>query len=359
MDTKTDLPNLPGRLGSPDMDLRSDPRSDPRMLAALAPLGLDVHPEDPGVTSETPIEALLEYCAAAEVGFAALGPMLTEATPPVEGVVRRTEVIKGIDDNDINLYIHQPVDMDGPLPCVVHTHGGGMVILQASDVGYVRWRDELAATGLVVVGVEFRNGGGALGPHPFPAGLNDCAAGVQWVNENRNDLGISKIVISGESGGGNLALATTLKAKQQGWVSVIDGVYAQCPYIFGGYAEKDPALPSLYENDDYFLNVTNMGALARVYDPSGENATNPLAWPYHADVAELTGLPPHVISVNELDPLRDEGLAYYRKLGLAGVPSVSRTVNGTCHAGDCLALDAMPDVYRATQRDINGFANSL
>lgn len=329
------------------------------MLAAFAPLGLDVHPEDAGVGIDTPIEALLEYCHAAEVGFAALGPALTSGTPEVEGVARRTEVIKGIDGNDINLYIHQPADMDSPLPCVVHTHGGGMVILQAADVGYVRWRDELAATGLVVVGVEFRNGGGALGPNPFPAGLNDCASGVQWVNENRDELGISKIVISGESGGGNLALATTLKAKQQGWVSVIDGVYAQCPYISGLYAEKDPSLPSLYENDDYFLNCGMMGALVKVYDPTGENATNPLAWPYHAAVSDLEGLPPHVISVNELDPLRDEGLAYYRKLGLAGVPVVSRTVNGTCHAGDCLALDAMPDVYRATLRDINGFANSL
>ena len=57
-----------------------------------------------------------------------------------------------------------------------------------------------------------------------------------------------------------------------------------------------------------------MGPLAKIYDPSGANATNPLAWPYHATVEDLEGLPPHVVSVNELDPLRDEGLAYFRKL---------------------------------------------
>ena len=114
------------------------------------------------------------------------------------------------------------------------------------------------------------------------------------------------------------------------------------------------------ENNDYFLNVEHqMAALTHPYDPDGANATNPLAWPYHAASSDLEGLPPFVISVNELDPLRDEGLVFYRKLVDAGVSAVARTVNGTCHAGDCLFLDAMPDVYRATIRDIKGFADSL
>ena len=49
------------------------------------------------------------------------------------------------------------------------------------------------------------------------------------------------------------------------------------------------------------------------------------------DSAEL---PPHTISVNELDPLRDEGLIYARRLAVAGVPTVSRTVNGTSFDAD-------------------------
>lgn len=329
------------------------------MIAAMATLEMDVAPPPTPVTASSSIEEILDYCVEAELGFGHLGPALTAESQPVEGVTSYTEVIQGVDENDINLYIHKPDNASGPLPCIVHTHGGGMVMLQASNPGYQRWRDELAATGLIVVGVEFRNGSGVLGNHPFPAGLNDCTSATQWAIANRDALGISKVLISGESGGGNLCIATALKAKQDGWIDQIAGIYAQCPYISNGYADPPPQLASMVENNDYFLNVANMGALARAYDPDGVNATNPLAWPYHAQPADLAGLPPHVVSVNELDPLRDEGLAYFHKLLAAGVSAASRTVNGTCHARDCLFLDAMPDVYRTTIRDIKSFAESV
>ena len=125
------------------------------------------------------------------------------------------------------------------------------------------------------------------------------------------------------------------------------------------WAEKSTALPSLFENDDYFLNVSSMGALAKVYDPEGAHSNDPLCWPYLATSADLSGLPPHVISVNELDPLRDEGLAFFHKLLKAGVPAVGRTLNGTCHAGDCLLRGALPDVYLSTIRSIKTFADNL
>jgi acetyl esterase/lipase len=234
-----------------------------------------------------------------------------------------------------------------------------MVMLEAAGPVYGRLRDELAAAGLVVVGVEFRNGGGKQGPHPFPAGLNDCASALAWMAANKASLGVSKLVVSGESGGGNLTLATVLKAKRDGRLDTIDGAYAMCPYISGAYASPPAELASLFENDQYFLEVSMMGSLARAYDPAGQHATDPLAWPLQATADDLAGLPPHVISVNQLDPLRDEGLAYYRKLVGAGVPTVCRTVNGTCHAGDLLFRAAMPDVFAATIRDVHGFCASL
>jgi acetyl esterase/lipase len=234
-----------------------------------------------------------------------------------------------------------------------------MAILEASGAGYTRWRDELAATGMVVVGVEFRNAAGTRGSYPFPAGLNDCMSGLQWTFANKAALGISKVVVSGESGGGNLSLAVGLRAKKEGKLQQIDGVYAMCPYISNAWASRSPEFPSLHENDGYFLGCDLGAVIAVAYDPRHDNDQNPLCWPSFAQVQDLQGLPPHVISVNELDLLRDEGLAYYRKLVAAGISVYSRTVNGTCHGGDMLFRKRMPEVSAATIRDIKGFADSL
>ena len=66
-----------------------------------------------------------------------------------------------------------------------------------------------------------------------------------------------------------------------------------------------------------------------------------------------------MISVNELDPLRDQGLAFYRKLLAAGVSAQGRTVAGTPHAGDVMIPEATPELYRATADALRDFARSL
>ena len=350
---------LPGRLGDADLTLGTDPRADPRMVATLEPLGLVGRAEPVPLDPNSSIEEILALADAGEPGFEMLFDALFAELAPVDGVESRTEVISGVDGNEISLYIHSPSGAGGPRPGILHIHGGGMVILSAEGASYQRWRNEMAALGMVVVGVEFRNAAGALGPHPFPAGLNDCASALDWMHAHRDELGVSKIVVSGESGGGNLTLATTLKASQEGRLGMIDGVYAQCPYISGAYASPPPELPSLHENDGYFLASDVMGYFVEAYDPGAANLKNPLAWPWYAEVDDLVGMPPHVISVNELDPLRDEGLDYYRKLARAGVRVNSRTVNGTCHAGDLLLPGAMPEVYAASARDLATFAHAL
>ncbi len=351
-------PHLPGRLGNPNETLETDGRAHPKIIEAVAAVG-GFGEGIPQIGPNASYEECLAYCLSFEQVSAQKDPELLANLPVLESVSTTSEVIPGPDGYDIHLYIHKPKQSDGPIPCIVHTHGGGMVLMGATDPMFIRFRDSLAATGMVVVGVEFRNGGGRLGNHPYPAGLNDCSAAAQWVFANKEQLGISSVVISGESGGGNLAIATTLKAKHDGWVDQIDGVYAMCPYISGAYANPPAELLSLYENDGYMMDCAMMATLVKVYDPTGDNSTNPLAWPYHAKISELEGLPPHVISVNELDPLRDEGLVYYRKLLAAGVPAVGRTVHGTPHAGDQSFPDVTPEIYDDTVRSICGFANSL
>lgn len=92
---------------------------------------------------------------------------------------------------------------------------------------------------------------------------------------------------------------------------------------------------------------------------SGADEVAPFLVPFHATVDELAGLPPHLISVNELDPLRDEGVAYYHKLKRAGVTASLRTVSGACHGADLFFRAHMPDAYQATITSIHDFAASL
>jgi acetyl esterase len=99
--------------------------------------------------------------------------------------------------------------------------------------------------------------------------------------------------------------------------------------------------------------------MGSIYDPTGVHARDATAFAGMAPDEELAGLPPHVISVNELDPLRDEGLHYYRRLVRAGVPAVGRMVVGTCHGGDLLLPGVLPEVFDASMRDVSGFVKSL
>lgn len=347
--------HLPGRLGDPTMTLLTDPRMDPRVASAIAAVG-DIGDAIEPLHSDASYEACVDYGTKLEALMSMPYPEMHAAMPDYSDVEQTTEVIEGVDGNEITLYIHRPSNHEGALPCIFHTHGGGMVILTAGDPNYVRWRNDLAQSGLVVVGVEFRNGSGVLGNHPFPAGLNDCDAALQWTDQNRQRLGISAIIMSGESGGGNLALATTLAAKRGGRIDSIQGVYALCPYISGAYADPPENLLSLKENDGYTLDGPMMSALVKAYDPELANAKNPLAWPYHATEEDLTGLPPHIISVNELDPLRDEGLVFFRKLLSAGNSATARVVPATNHAGDMSFPDIAPEPYQETLGSLRTFA---
>ena len=347
-----------GRLANPDCSLGTDPRSDPRMIKALAPFGMDVLSAELPVTVDSSLDDRLAFTAEIEEMMGTVFESFAQGMPIVEGVTTTTVTIPGGDGQDLTLYVSRP-DTAVALPCIVHLHGGGMAMLSAADTGMMHGCEFLAATGLVVVGVEFRNSGGKLGVHPYPAGLNDCAAAVRWVFANRERLGITHLIVSGESGGGNLTLAVTHKAKREGWLHEIAGAYAQCPYISNRWLEQPDEFASMRENDGYFISCEQLAVMASIYDPEYAHSDDPTCWPGVATDEDLSGMPPHVISLNELDPLRDEGLDYYRRLARAGVAVTCRVVAGTCHGGDMLLAGAMPDVFAASLRDVSGFAKWL
>ena len=186
---------------------------------------------------------------------------------------------------------------------------------------YRVWARVLAAQGVAVAMVDFRN---CVTPssvpevEPFPAGLNDCVSGLKWIVSQAEQLGVDagRVVIAGESGGGNLTLATGMQLLRDGDIGLVSGLYALCPYIAGRWPQD--RFPSSVENEGILLNLHhNRGAVA--YGVEHFEAENPLAWPSFATVDDVAGLPRTFISVNEADPLRDEGVDFYRLLLDAGV----------------------------------------
>lgn len=214
----------------------------------------------------------------------------------------------------------------------------------------------IAGKGVAVAMVEFRN---SIRPSstpevaPYPAGLNDCVSGLRWISANATHLNIdpARIVVAGESGGGNLALATDMKLKREGVIGLVKGLYALCPYIAGQWPLPDN--PSSVENNGILIERhSNRGAMS--YGIEAFRARDPLAWPAFASDEDVRGLPPTVILVNECDPLRDEGGHFYRHLARNGLAARCRQSMGTTHGAESMAL-ACPDISNDAARDIAAF----
>ena len=95
--------------------------------------------------------------------------------------------------------------------------------------------------------------------------------------------------------------------------------------------------PSSIENNGILIDLyNNCGAMG--YGIEELEARNPLAWPGFATIKDVRELPESVISVNECDPLRDEGINFYRLLLAAGVPAQCRQVMGKIHATEIFRL---------------------
>lgn len=337
--------------------IMSDPRLDPRIKAMMGGMA-EMEAGDAESREALLAEVSSEEAVARREAMAIFMDMVdNEEVAPSTGLEVSTRTFTSAPDgNEIKIQFIRPEGSE-VVPCVYYIHGGGMQAMSCFDGMYRAWGRMIAAQGVAVAMVDFRNclvASSAPQVEPFPAGLNDCVSGVKWVHGNAAELGIdpNHLIVAGESGGGNLTLATGLKLKQDGDQQLIRGLYALCPYIAGHWPQD--RFPSSIENNGILLNLhDNRGRLA--YGIDAFEAENPLAWPSFASEADVAGLVPTVISVNECDPLRDEGIEFYRLLLRAGVPARCRQVMGTSHGVEIFVI-ACPDVSRETAGSIAQFA---
>ena len=319
--------------------IKNDPRIDKRIRAVFGEVDFNSVTTTNATTRE---EILAEQETEEAIQGKAVMEMINNSphykeVVTDEGLVTYTkEFTSSPDGNNIKIQYIRP-DTDEKLPCVYYIHGGGMMVSSCFDELYAAWGRCMARQGVAVAMVDFRNAMWASSAPeiaPFPAGLNDCVSGLKWIHTNAEELNIDneQIIIAGESGGGNLTIATGLKLKQDGDIGLIKGLYALCPYIAGHWPL--PENPSSEENEGILLSLHteqefSQGAL--IYGIDAYKNKDPLAWPSFATADDVKGLPKTYIIVNECDPLRDEGVNFYRLLREADVDAQCRQVMGSVH----------------------------
>ena len=336
--------------------ITDDPRIDPRLKAHFGQFSA---PAQPNVSSREELVARMNTPEALELAEQIRQVMDSpelETIAPSGGLTISTETFSSAPDgNEIQIQLITP-QSDEPLPCVYEIHGGGMQSGSCYDPITTAFGRMIAAHGVAVAQVDFRN---SLVPSstpeiaPYPAGLNDCVSGLHWVIDNAETLGIDagRMIVAGASGGGNLTLAVGLRLVRDGDAGIIQGLFAMCPYIAGSWPRDD--LPSSVENNGILLDLHD-NTHAHAYGIEAFEAEDPCAWPLFATEEDVQGFPETIISVNECDPLRDEGIEFYRLLLRAGQSARCHQVMGTIHGGDVFVTPC-PDVSRATALAIASF----
>ena len=195
------------------------------------------------------------------------------------------------------------------LPVLIYFHGGGWVTgsIKSHDV---LCREIAARSGVAVVSVDYR-----LAPEdPFPAAIDDAEAATLWMSEHAESLGLdaSRLAVGGDSAGGNLAAAVTLRVRgrlrRPPAFQLLIYPITDCNLNTGSYLDNA---------EGYLLTRPAMAWYWDQYLPDLEKRLDPDASPLRA--LDLSGLPAALVLTAGFDPLSDEAAAYAKRLEDAGV----------------------------------------
>jgi acetyl esterase len=234
---------------------------------------------------------------------------------------------------ELALRIYSPAQRSGLLPALLYLHGGAFVMgdLAAVHNGAQALADRV---NVVVVSVDYR-----LAPeHPYPAGLNDGYAALEWVSKQAAELGVDpeRIGVLGEGAGGGLAAGLALLTLAR-----------RGPRLIAQLLDA----PTL----DDRLQTHSMRTFTET--PGWPGADSPLSWRYYlgegsepgspdislyaaparAKAEDMFGLPQAWLALYALDPTRDEGFEYAYKLLEAGISTDVNVYASACHLAHAVA----------------------
>ena len=250
------------------------------------------------------------------------GRVVTNPEPPELKSVKPLEIPSPSGAIPARIYTPKKLrQANGLSPCLVFFHGGGWVIgdIDSHDVVCRKLADEGE---LIVISVDYR-----LAPeHKFPAAVDDAIAATKWIAANANQLGIdaSRLMVGGDSAGGNLAAVVSLAARDGNGPKIAGQVliYPATDFAMKHPSHSEPETSILLTHTvirwfrDHYLND--------LADGQDWRASPALA-------KSLAGLPPAYVLTAGADPLRDEGNEYAARLKDAGVAVTTRTFPGQFH----------------------------
>jgi acetyl esterase len=277
----------------PEIDYRAHRRTDPMPL----------DPESQGIITMLADAGFPDIAASTPGDVRAFLAAMAAASPPGPDMAK----VEDIDAGGVPARVYTP-EGESPKPLFVYYHGGGWVLgTLAENDAYCRILANL--TGAVVVSVDYR-----MAPeHVFPAAAEDCYAATVWVAENAASIGgdADRLVVGGDSAGGNLAAVVSQLARDRGGPKIRLQVLS-CPVT-----DHDFERPSYRENaSGYLLQKDTMIWFFDHYTPNVADRDDPRCSPLRA--SSLENLPPAYVITAGYDPLRDEGAAYADALKDAG-----------------------------------------
>lgn len=239
-------------------------------------------------------------------------------------IIVQKKKIKSFDDKNIKFIIYTPNNVELTDECLYFIHGGGFVF-NAAPHHYKLAKELCLKLQCKVIFVDYR-----LGPkYKFPYAPNDCFSVYKWILDNADNLKINpnKIIIAGDSAGGNLSVVTTLMAHDNKLI-IPNKQLLLYPVLTLGMVTDSLAKYT----DTPMCNSKDGAKYNKMYFTYNGNENRNYMAPYEAPIFE--GYPPTYIEVAEYDCLHDDGFLYYKKLKENDVEVEYHEIKNAMHGYD-------------------------